>query len=477
MNLIPIIMSGGSGSRLWPQSRSLYPKQFLPLLNQQTMLQNTLTRLDGLPSFGAPMVIANEEHRFLVAEQFRQVGHKPSTIILEPVGRNTAPAVALAALKAQSLQPAAENEPLLLVLAADHVIQDVQAFHQAILAAMPAAQNDKLVTFGIVPTQAETGYGYIKASEALSGNSEQLAPVERFVEKPDLETAQEYIDCGNYYWNSGMFLFKASRYLEELGKFRSDILTACKQAMELQKTDLDFVRVDEASFIACPDESIDYAVMEKNTDAVIVPLNAGWSDVGSWSSLADIAEKDSFGNSTLGDVLLEDSRNTYVRSEKKLIATLGVEDLVITESDDAILVAHKSHVQDVKKIVNRLKAENRPEARLHRKVYRPWGAYDSIDMGERFQVKRITVKPGSQLSLQMHHHRAEHWIVVKGTARITNGDQELLLTENQSIYIPIGVVHRLENPGKFDLELIEVQSGSYLGEDDIVRFEDTYGRA
>lgn len=477
MNLIPIIVSGGSGSRLWPQSRSLYPKQFLPLVNEQTMLQNTLSRLDGLSSLGAPMVIANEEHRFLVAEQFRQVGRKPSAIILEPVGRNTAPAVALAALKAQSLQSAADNDPLLLVLAADHVIQDVQAFHQAVLAAMPAAQNDKLVTFGIVPTQAETGYGYIKASEALSRNSEQLAQVERFVEKPDHETAQEYLDCGNYYWNSGMFLFKASRYLEELGKFRSDILTACQQAMELQNSDLDFVRVDEAAFLACPDESIDYAVMEKTTDAVVVPLNAGWSDVGSWSSLADIAEKDQLGNSTFGDVLMEDSRNTYVRSEKKLIATVGVEDLVITESDDAILVAHKSRVQDVKKIVNRLKAENRPEAKLHRKIYRPWGAYDSIDMGERFQVKRITVKPGARLSLQMHHHRAEHWIVVKGTARITNGDQELLLTENQSTYIPIGVVHRLENPGKFDLELIEVQSGGYLGEDDIVRFEDTYGRA
>ncbi|WP_419834058.1 mannose-1-phosphate guanylyltransferase/mannose-6-phosphate isomerase [Endozoicomonas atrinae] len=532
-------MSGGSGSRLWPQSRSLYPKQFLPLVNEQTMLQNTITRLDGLDSNAAPMVIANEEHRFLVAEQFRQLGRKASAIILEPVGRNTAPAVALAALKTQNSsfithneqpttnnpQPQKNNDPILLVLAADHVIQDVHAFHRAIEAALPAARDGKLVTFGIVPTHPETGYGYIKAGEPLIGDRETLIGVRekltrnseegvaekiteskltthnsspithnpslstsnsspttiysvaQFVEKPDLETAQDYLSSGDYYWNSGMFLFKASRYLEDLNRYRPDILEACQKAMEVQNADLDFVRLDEPAFKACPDESIDYAVMEKTTDAVVVPLDAGWSDVGSWSSLADISEKDEAGNSTLGDVLLHDTRNTYVRSEKKLIATVGVDDLIITESDDAILVAHKDRVQDVKTIVERLKAENRTEVKLHRKVYRPWGAYDSIDMGERFQVKRITVKPGAQLSLQMHHHRAEHWIVVKGTALITNGDQEILLTENQSTYIPIGAVHRLENPGKFDLELIEVQSGGYLGEDDIVRFEDTYGRA
>ncbi len=467
-------MSGGSGSRLWPQSRSLYPKQFLPLVNEQTMLQNTLSRLDGLDSVSDPLVIANEEHRFLVAEQIRQMGRQTSAIILEPVGKNTAPAVALAALKAQTLSE--EKDPLLLVLAADHVIQNVQAFHQAIEAALPAASDGKLVTFGIVPTHPETGYGYIKASKTLTGNSEQVSPVDNFVEKPDLETAQDYLASGDYYWNSGMFLFKASRYLEELNKYRPDILQACEKAMAAESADLDFVRLDEAAFHACPDESIDYAVMEKTTDSVVVPLDAGWSDVGSWSSLADICEKDESGNACQGDVLLHDTRNTYVRSEKKLIATVGVDDLVITESDDAILVAHKNRVQDVKKIVERLKAANRSEAKLHRKVYRPWGAYDSIDMGDRFQVKRITVKPGAQLSLQMHHHRAEHWIVVKGTALVTNGDQEILLTENQSTYIPIGVVHRLENPGKFDLELIEVQSGGYLGEDDIVRFEDTYGR-
>ena len=471
MSLIPVIMSGGLGSRLWPQSRALYPKQFLPLVNAQTMLQNTVTRLDGLADIAAPLVIANEEHRFLVAEQFREMGRRADAIILEPVGRNTAPAVALAALKSLSHQ----DDPLLLVLAADHVIQNEIAFHQAVEVALPAARDGKLVTFGIVPTHPETGYGYIKASEELTGKSEKVASVERFVEKPDLVTAKEYLLSGNYYWNSGMFLFKASRYLEELKKFRPDILQACEQAMAGQSTDLDFVRLNEEAFKACPDESIDYAVMEKTTDAVVVPLDAGWSDVGSWSSLADISPQDEQGNSATGDTILYDTHNTYVRSEKRLIATVGVNDLIITESDDAILVAHKERVQDVKKIVDQLKAANRSEAKLHRKVYRPWGSQDSIDDGDRFQVKRITVKPGGQLSLQKHYHRAEHWIVVKGTALITNGDEQTLLTENQSTYIPIGVEHRLKNPGKLDLELIEVRSGGYLGEDDIVRFEDTYG--
>ena len=478
----PIIMSGGSGSRLWPQSRSLYPKQFLPLVDDQTMLQNTVARLDGIEAVSQPLVIANEEHRFLVAEQFRQLGRSAS-IILEPVGRNTAPAVGLAALKALNHRDteAQREEPFLLVLAADHVIRDVGAFHRAVEVAMPAARDGKLVTFGIVPDCAETGYGYIKAlnHRGHEGHREELEAffVEEFVEKPDLETAEQYLASGDYFWNSGMFLFKASRYLEELKKFRPDILEACEKAMAVQSEDMDFVRLDEVAFSACPDESIDYAVMENTSDAVVVPLDAGWSDVGSWSSLADISEKDESGNSVLGDVLLQNTRNTYVRSEKKLIATVGVDDLVITESDDAILVAHKSKVQDVKKVVEQLKAEDRPEVKLHRKVYRPWGSYDSIDSGERFQVKRITVKPGAKLSLQKHYHRAEHWIVVKGTALVTNGDNEILLTENQSTYIPVGVVHRLENPGKFDLEMIEVQSGGYLGEDDIVRFEDTYGRS
>ncbi len=478
-------MSGGSGSRLWPQSRALNPKQFLPLVNEQTMLQNTVARLDGLDSVGDPLVIANEDHRFLVAEQLRQMGRNVEAIILEPVGRNTAPAVALAALKVLKQEDTEVQRPsanevdesaLLLVLAADHVIEDAQAFHKAIQNALPAAMAGKLVTFGVVPTQPETGYGYIKAGNELIVNSEQAFPVESFVEKPDLETAQAYLASGDYYWNSGMFLFKASRYLEELKRFRPDILEACEKAMTVQNPDLDFVRLDEDAFKVCPDDSIDYAVMEKTTDAVVVPLDAGWSDVGSWSSLADISDKDDQGNAVQGDVLLHDTTNTYVRSEKKLIATVGVNDLIVVESDDAILVSHKDRVQDVKKVVELLKAEGRPEVNLHRKVYRPWGAYDAIDSGERFQVKRIMVKPGARLSLQKHYHRAEHWIVVKGTALVDVDGKEVLLTENQSTYIPIGAVHRLENPGKFDLELIEVQSGGYLGEDDIVRFEDTYGR-
>ena len=438
MNLLPVIMSGGSGSRLWPQSRSLYPKQFLPLVNERSMLQNTIARLDGLADIGKPLLIANEDHRFLVAEQLRQMGREAEAIILEPVGRNTAPAVALAALKALA---SGDNEPLLLVLAADHVIQDEAAFHHAIEAAMPVARDGKLVTFGIVPTHPETGYGYIKALmepqrhkdtkkdveqepfvPTCLGGEKTIMPVEQFVEKPDRATAEQYLASGNYFWNSGMFMFKASRYLEELRQFRPDILTACEQAIAVEHPDMDFVRLNEAAFKACPDDSIDYAVMEKTQDAVVIPLDAGWSDVGSWSSLWEIAEKDDQGNAVQGNVMLHDTRNTYVRSEKRLVATVGVEDLVITESDDAILVASKGRVQEVKKIVERLKAEGRTEAKLHRKVYRPWGSYDSIDAGERYQVKRITVKPGAQLSLQKHYHRAEHWIVVKGTALVTNGE-------------------------------------------------------
>ncbi|MFK0570963.1 mannose-1-phosphate guanylyltransferase/mannose-6-phosphate isomerase [Endozoicomonas sp.] len=487
MNLKPVILAGGRGCRLWPQSRALNPKQFLPLVNEQTMLQNTVARVDGLDFVGAPLVITNEDHRFLVAEQLRQMGRNAEAIILEPVGRNTAPAVALAALKALNHKDTKaqrvsldkldkldiKSEPLLLVLPADHVIQDVDAFHRVVEAALPAAMAGKLVTFGIVPAHPETGYGYIKASRLCGSN---IFPVEAFVEKPDLETAQGYLVVGDYYWNSGMFLFKASRYLEELKRFRPDILVACENAMAVQSPDLDFVRLDEEAFKACPDDSIDYAVMEKTTDAVVVPLDAGWSDVGSWSSLADISEKDEQGNAALGDVLLHNTRNTYVRSDKKLIATVGVDDLVVIDSDDAILVAHKDRVQDVKKVIEQLKAEGRAEVNLHRKVYRPWGAYDSIDRGEGFQVKHISVKPGARLSLQKHYHRAEHWIVVKGIALVEIDGKEVLLTENQSTYIPIGALHRLENPGKFDLELIEVQSGEYLGEDDIMRFDDNYGR-
>lgn len=471
--ITPVVMAGGNGSRLWPQSRSLYPKQFLPLVNSTTMLQDTLLRLDGINDIEPPIVVANEEHRFLVAEQLREIGRPAASIILEPVGRNTAPALALAALQSLTGKPDDEDS-MLLVLAADHVIKDIPAFHEAVNTALEYAISGKLVTFGIVPTKAETGYGYIKAR---STTADGVVPIEEFVEKPELKIAQMYVEQGGYYWNSGMFLFSARKYLKELGFYRADILEACQRAISTESSDLDFTRLNEKAFIQCPDDSIDYAVMEKTTEAVVVPLDAGWSDVGSWSALWEISEKDSDGNAITGDVQLFDTCDTYVRSEKKLIVTVGVKDLVISESDDAILIAHKSRVQDVKNIVSDLKARNRSEANLHRKVYRPWGEYDSIDNGERFQVKRITVKPGAKLSLQKHYHRAEHWIVVRGSALVTNGDKELLLTENQSTYIPVGEFHRLENPGKVDLELIEVQSGSYLGEDDIVRFTDIYGRA
>lgn len=476
-----VIMAGGSGSRLWPLSRALYPKQFLPLASDQTMLQATLARIDGLCD-GAPTVICNEEHRFIVAEQLRGQAQSGS-IILEPAGRNTAPAIALAALEALT-----EDEgPLLLVLAADHVIEDSAQFQQVVRAAMPLAEQGKLVTFGIVATGPETGYGYIRRGapiSASSGLSESTGyAVEQFVEKPDLATATGYVDSGEYYWNSGMFLFKASRYLDALREFRPDILAACEQAMAVTHQDMDFVRVDKAAFLACPDESVDYAVMEPLCSApggdsvVVMPLDAGWSDVGSWSSLWEVNAKDAQGNVTHGDTMLHSTESCLVHGSHRLVATLGLKDMIVVETKDAVLVAARDSVQDVKHLVNRLKAEGRSEHQLHREVYRPWGKYDSIDSGERYQVKCITVKPGEKLSIQMHHHRAEHWIVVSGTARVRRGDEEQLLTENQSIYIPIGAVHSLENPGKIPLELIEVQSGSYLGEDDIVRFEDRYGRA
>ncbi|WP_237067301.1 mannose-1-phosphate guanylyltransferase/mannose-6-phosphate isomerase [Microbulbifer guangxiensis] len=468
--ILPVIMAGGSGSRLWPLSRQLFPKQFLPLTGEATMLQETCARLDGL-EHQPPLLICGDDHRFTVAEQLREAKQGHSGIVLEPAGRNTAPAVALAALRATA---GGESDPLLLVLAADHVIRDVAAFRDAVNKAIPHAEQGKLVTFGIVPTGPETGYGYIRRN-ATSGDT--AFAVEEFVEKPDLATAEQYVASGDFYWNSGMFLFRASRYLEELKAHRPDILAACEQAMSGAAIDIDFVRPAKDSFLACPDDSIDYAVMEKTKDAVVVPMDCGWSDVGSWSALWEVSEKDENGNSARGDVILQDSKGCYVQSDSKLIATVGLEDVVVVESDDAILVAAKDRVQDIKKVVNQLKAENRSEAQVHRKVYRPWGFYDSVDAGDRFQVKRIVVKPGAKLSLQMHHHRAEHWIVVSGTALVTNGDKEMLVTENQSTYIPLGVTHRLENPGSIPLELIEVQSGSYLGEDDIVRFEDQYQRA
>ena len=467
----PVVLAGGSGSRLWPKSRAALPKQFLRLTCELTMLQDTINRLKGT-AIDAPIVICNDAHRFLVAEQLRQENIQHGGILLEPVGRNTAPAIALAALHA-SLNG---DDPILLVLAADHLISDTLAFHTAIEHAQKLAEQGKLVTFGIVPDCAHTGYGYIKRGSEVA--SQQVGyQVAEFVEKPNLRTAQTYVDSGEYYWNSGMFMFKASRYLQELEKYAPEILACCKQAIASESKDLEFVRLDAQVFAACPDDSIDYAVMEKTDAACVVPLDAGWSDVGSWSSLWETAQnKDSNNNVVIGDAILDGVHNSYINAEQRLISVVGLDDVVVVETKDAVLVAHKDKVQDIKNVVNQLKAEKRPEFEFHREVFRPWGSYDSIDNGARFQVKRITVKPGEKLSVQMHHHRAEHWIVVAGTAKVTNGEQTLLLSENQSTYIPIGVIHALENPGKIPLELIEVQSGTYLGEDDIVRFSDRYGR-
>jgi mannose-1-phosphate guanylyltransferase len=466
---LPVIMAGGSGTRLWPLSRQLNPKQFLPLVDPDlTMLQATIQRLDGL-EHATPRLICNENHRFLAAEQLRQLGLEEANIILEPVGRNTAPAIALAALQALSEQ----TDPIMLVLAADHLIQDVNAFHQSIAKALVLAESGKLVTFAITPTHPETGYGYLQMGAPVGEGGFEVS---RFVEKPDLATAQDYLAQGSYFWNSGMFMFRASRYIQELERFQPKIVSVCREALAKGAQDMHFTRVDSAIFSSSPDDSIDYAVMEKTSDAVMVPLNAGWSDIGSWSAIWDSGEKNEQGNLFKGDVLSENTSDSYVHATHRLVTTVGVENLIIVETKDAVLVAHKDHVQDVKKIVDQLKGCKRQEHTSHREVYRPWGVYDSIDNGERYQVKRITVKPGEKLSVQMHHHRAEHWIVVSGTARVTNGEKTYLVTENQSTYIPIGQIHALENPGMIPLELIEVQSGSYLGEDDIVRFEDIYGR-
>lgn len=469
--ILPVIMAGGSGSRLWPLSRDLMPKQFLKLDADLTMLQATVMRLQGLNAEAA-LVICNEDHRFIAAEQLRQINQLNHNIVLEPSGRNTAPAIALAALTA--IKKA--QDPLLLVLAADHVIADLDAFQQAVVAAAEFANADQLVTFGIVPTAAETGYGYIKRGQCKKLNGAEAYQVAQFVEKPKLETALEYLSSGDYYWNSGMFLFKASRYLAELKQHRPDIYAACEQAMAEVDPDLDFIRVNQQAFLACPSESIDYAVMEKTAAAVVVPLDANWSDVGSWSSLWDISEKNSQGNVHKGDVLSCDSSGNYVFAETGLVATVGLQNMVVVQTKDAVLVAAKDRVQDVKAIVQQLKDQGRSEHKIHREVYRPWGKYDSIDQGPRHQVKHITVNPGQKLSVQMHHHRAEHWIVVAGTALVSIDGVDTMLSENQSVYIPLGAVHALENPGKIPLELIEVQSGTYLGEDDIVRFSDRYGR-
>jgi len=466
--MIPVILSGGSGTRLWPMSRSSYPKQFLPLVSERTMVQETVLRLRGLDSLQAPIAVCNEEHRFLMAEQLREVCAIHHSIILEPVGRNTAPAVAIAAF-------AAENpDDILLVLPADHVITDVEAFQASVTKAEALAKQGFLVTFGIVPTEAQTGYGYIKRAAETMGDAYKVA---EFVEKPNAEIAQQYVDSGDYYWNSGMFAFKASRYLEELEKFAPQMYKSSKIAFEHAETDKDFVRINKCEFLQCPSDSIDYAVMEKTDAAVVIPLDANWNDVGSWSALWEVADKDATNNATSGDVIAIDTQDSFIYSANKLVATVGLKGYVVVETEDAVMVAPKDRVQDVKAVVNELKANKRCEAEVHRKGYRPWGHYDTVDLGDRHKTKRIVVMPGAKLSEQKHHHRAEHWIVVKGTALVTKDDETFLLTENQSTYIPLGVVHRLENPGVIPLEMVEVQSGSYLGEDDIVRFDDKYGRS
>lgn len=464
--LYPVLLSGGSGTRLWPLSREAYPKQFLPLAGEDTMVQATWKRVAPLAT-GAPIVVANEEHRFLVAEQLRQIGAPVPAILLEPMGRNTAPAIAAAALQAM----AEGNDPLLLVLPSDHVVRDEVGFRNAVTAAVPAAEAGALVTFGIVPDAPETGFGYIQAEVGSD-----LRKVLRFVEKPDAATAQSYLDAGGYYWNSGMFLFRASRVLEELQRFRPDVVQAVRAAFDAAKRDGDFIRLDKEAFAASPSDSIDYAVMEKTEHAMVLPVDIGWSDVGSWSALWDVAERDDNGNAHHGDVIAVDSRNSYAYAQR-LVALVGVDDIVVVDTPDAVLVAHKDRVQDVKLVVAQLKDGQRSQAVLHREVHRPWGSYDSVDFGSRHQVKRIKVKPGAQLSLQSHEHRAEHWIVVKGVARVTRNNDVFELFENQSTYIPIGAKHRLENPGAEMLELVEVQSGDYLGEDDIVRYSDIYGRS
>lgn len=478
LSIVPVVLSGGSGTRLWPLSREKYPKQLLPLIGEQSMLQATLARMDGLADIGQPLLVCNEEHRFVVAEQVRVLG-KAGRVLLEPVGRNTAPAMTLAALEVTRMG----DDPVLVVMPADHVIADIAAFQQVVQRAVSLAQGGAAVTFGITPDCPETGYGYIQQGEALAEDSGAFG-LARFVEKPDRATAEAYLDSGDFLWNSGIFVMKASTWLKALEYCRPDIFAACRKSMAGVSEDGDFIRIGREDFAACPSDSIDYAVMERLTAGdsdlprgVVIPLSAGWSDVGAWDALWKVLPKCESGNAMRGDVMLENCRNTLAVSENRLVACVGTSDLVVVETNDAILVVHHDSTQDVKKIVDRLKADKRSVAQLHRKVYRPWGWYDGVDSGERFQVKRIGVNPGASLSLQMHHHRAEHWIVVKGTAQVTRGDEVFLVAENQSTYIPLGVKHRLENAGILPLEMIEVQSGSYLGEDDIVRFEDTYGRS
>jgi mannose-1-phosphate guanylyltransferase/mannose-6-phosphate isomerase len=472
MNIYPVILCGGSGTRLWPMSRGGYPKQYLKLTGENTLVQQTALRLRNISDIAAPIVVTNNEQRFLVAEQLREVAVNPSSIVLEPVGRNTAPAIAVAALLAMHESP----EALLLVLPSDHVILNEATFTKVAEAAAQIAKDNYLVTFGIEPTEPHTGYGYIRGGAPLADGATAYS-VEAFVEKPNAETAERFLKERGYHWNSGMFMLKASTYMEELRRYEPEIAKQAEQSLQFAKRDHDFIRLDADAFGACPSVSVDYAVMERTDHAaVIAAADLGWNDIGSWTALAEIAKPDAAGNALLGDVLTEAVSNSYIRAEHRMVAAIGLDNIVIVETADAVLVAHRDKAQDVKKIVERLNASGRQESVTHRRVVRPWGSYEGIDQGDRFQVKRIIVNPAAQLSLQMHHHRAEHWIVVKGTALVTNGDQEIMLTENQSTYIPLGVTHRLLNPGKIPLELIEVQSGAYLGEDDIVRFEDTYGR-
>ena len=464
--VVPVVMSGGSGTRMWPRSRQEFPKQFLPLLSQTSMLQDTVLRLQGLDA-EAPLLVCNESHRFLVAEQLLECGVRPKSIVLEPFGRNTAPAIAIAALSQRS------EETILMVLAADHVIQNVDEFHRLVRLGEKAAAQGKMVTFGIVPTKPETGYGYIQAGQEIE---HEICSIEAFVEKPDADTAKQYLAAGNYYWNSGMFMFRAGDYLKELESSQPKILAQCRAALSSAQSDLDFIRLDAAEFEQCPSDSIDYAVMERTKNGVVIPSDIGWSDVGSWSSLWDVSTKDADGNKFVGDVIARNSKNNFVHGDGRLIALVGINDVVVVDTDDAVLIASRDQVQDVKDVVNELKSAGRQEHLNHRKVFRPWGSYDSIDMDDGFQVKRITVNPGASLSLQKHYHRAEHWIVVSGTAEVTCGDKVFTVEKNQSTYIPLGEKHRLRNPGKIPLKIVEVQSGDYLGEDDIVRFEDDYGR-